>query len=508
MAETTSYRGSELAFEKLKGRENYVKWRGRMSAALNSAKLMGFISGKELPPDNIPDIDPLNPPTFQERMFITQCKKDWKQHHADKQACLGKIHLMLADNVEKEVSETKSLYDAPGVEVWDPKDLWEFLETRYTERGWNTKWALINKLKREANIELYKNPQEYHGAGLDILRRGRELALTWEEVCTITWLNGFHTKKYELAINLIKASANETNALPDLATITQRMQEVDIEAKERQEEHVNTASRNYQNDKKKGKGKNTGKFGTGSKGSGTSSGNSKSKLSEKDNRYFYVDRNCTRGEDGGKCKTKECFQCNPSKAPGWWLENQRAIYEKNKRKSGGDTKNDSSSQPAKNISCIARITFPSPPATMSCSTTIGSPPFANKANIDLSDPETNKWLIQLLDQQLLKNQQQALCGQKDYTREIIMDTGATHHVFANRALFTELRECRVIIMTASGYNYPCMAMGSVPLDMGNNNIITLKDVLWVLDFDVNLLSTVLLARNNVSVILNKLGKPS
>ncbi|KAL9606872.1 MAG: hypothetical protein Q9167_008140, partial [Letrouitia subvulpina] len=137
MAETTSYRGSELAFEKLKGRENYVKWRGRMSAALNSAKLMGFISGKELPPDNIPDIDPLNPPTFQERMFIAQCKKDWKQHHADKQAYLGKIHLMLADNVEKEVSKTKSLYDAPGVEVWDPKDLWEFLETRYTERGWN-----------------------------------------------------------------------------------------------------------------------------------------------------------------------------------------------------------------------------------------------------------------------------------------------------------------------------------------------------------------------------------
>ncbi|KAL9044614.1 MAG: hypothetical protein Q9214_002260 [Letrouitia sp. 1 TL-2023] len=110
-------RGSELAFEKLKGRENYVKWRGRMSAALNSAKLIGFISGKELPPDNIPDIDPLNPPTFQERMFITQCKKDWKQHYADKQAYLGKIHLMLADNVEKEVSETKSLYDAPGVEV-------------------------------------------------------------------------------------------------------------------------------------------------------------------------------------------------------------------------------------------------------------------------------------------------------------------------------------------------------------------------------------------------------
>lgn len=89
-----------------------------------------------------------------------------------------------------------------------------------------------------------------------------------------------------------------------------------------------------------------------------------------------------------------------------------------------------------------------------------------------------------------------------------MDTGATYYIFANRALFTELRECRAIMTTVSGHNYPCMAMGSVPLDIGNNNIITLKDVLQVPDFDINLLSTVLLARNNVSVILNKLGKPS
>lgn len=48
--------------------------------------------------------------------------------------------------------------------------------------------------------------------------------------------------------------------------------------------------------------------------------------------------------------------------------------------------------------------------------------------------------------------------------------------------------------------------GSVPLNIGNYFIVTLDDVLWILSFDVNLLSTAPLARNDVSVISNKKDK--
>ena len=81
------------------------------------------------------------------------------------------------------------------------------------------------------------------------------------------------------------------------------------------------------------------------------------------------------------------------------------------------------------------------------------------------------------------------------------DTGATHHTCKDRKLFKTFRECRIKVNSATGITY---ATGYGDIDIvtslpWGNNVLRLRNVLYIPDLFVNLISSSACQRDGITI---------
>lgn len=95
--------------------------------------------------------------------------------------------------------------------------------------------------------------------------------------------------------------------------------------------------------------------------------------------------------------------------------------------------------------------------------------------------------------------------------KIIIDSGATSHVFSNKSFIFDYEPIESCVETGSGELLKCPGRGKAKIDLEgpNGNIdAMIKDVIWCPDLGHNLLSTLPLGRRGVEVFLRVDGRPS
>ena len=139
---------------------------------------------REIPPP--PPKANETPPEETEEQLEKRNKRDHeRQEFSEKQTkVVGKIGKMCTDDVQQEFLLMRDLANGG---IWDPKDLWEHLKTRYTLRNWSAKWSTFNRLE-EINYEKCKTI-EYGSLVRDIKAEITDMALTVEHIVVLKLLN-------------------------------------------------------------------------------------------------------------------------------------------------------------------------------------------------------------------------------------------------------------------------------------------------------------------------------
>lgn len=120
-----------------------------MAAALQTAELWSLVTGqRKRPPPYI--MPPEATPEDEDRA--------WKRseaiiaHEEKERAAVGRIHSMCTSEIQQEIASTKPIDDLSHFETfssqsgnhWTPNDLWLWLRTSYTLKGWSVKWNVYN----------------------------------------------------------------------------------------------------------------------------------------------------------------------------------------------------------------------------------------------------------------------------------------------------------------------------------------------------------------------------
>ncbi|KAL8760639.1 MAG: hypothetical protein Q9194_007780, partial [Teloschistes cf. exilis] len=125
---------------KLKGVSNYETWVKQMSDVLCSAKLWPYVTGTSKRPIEIQADS--GEQSKEDRIFQYTLRRHIDEWDDNAEACVGRILKATTVIVQNDCDAKLATY--PDKESWDPPTLWEYLKARYTERGWMTKWSLIN----------------------------------------------------------------------------------------------------------------------------------------------------------------------------------------------------------------------------------------------------------------------------------------------------------------------------------------------------------------------------
>ncbi|KAL8704514.1 MAG: hypothetical protein Q9201_002323 [Fulgogasparrea decipioides] len=179
------YRNRPFPFALLRDSTNYKQWATSMKDALLRDHLWVYISANSSPPPAYTVTDPTDPEQEEQAFQREQEINQWqcKQHQ-----CVGRIALMCSEAVQRRIAHVKRMDE--GAADWKPKELWDFLAEKYTEKGWIAKWRLVDRLpeltlKRTTTKEV----QILMSRMCDFISQGQDLNITLGEFVVITMLN-------------------------------------------------------------------------------------------------------------------------------------------------------------------------------------------------------------------------------------------------------------------------------------------------------------------------------
>ena len=141
---------------------------------------------------------------------------------------VGKIGKMCTDDVQQEFL---SMRDLANGEIWNPKDLWEHLKTRYTLKNWSAKWSTFNRLE-EINYEKCKTIEEYGSLVRDIKAEINDISLSVEQIVVLKLLNGLGSS-FSTYLTILNEQARREDKFPALDGLLKNLE--DEEARMRQD---------------------------------------------------------------------------------------------------------------------------------------------------------------------------------------------------------------------------------------------------------------------------------
>ena len=221
------------------GSGNYKKWSRDIAFALQEAELWSYVTGarkmpREIPlPPNKPSEKEGDPPEETSETDEQLDKRDQRDlerlEFLEKQRrVVGKIGKMCTDDVQQEFL---SMRDLANGAVWDPKDLWEHLKTRYTLKNWSAKWSTFNRLE-EIKYEKCKSIEEYGSLVRDIKAEITDMALTVEQIVVLRLLNGIGNS-FSTYLTILNEQARREDKFPALDALLKNLE--DEEARMRQD---------------------------------------------------------------------------------------------------------------------------------------------------------------------------------------------------------------------------------------------------------------------------------
>ena len=221
------------------GSGNYKKWSRDMAFALQEAELWSYVTGarkmpREIPlPPNKPSEKEGDPPEESSETEEQLDKRDQRDlerlEFLEKQRrVVGKIGKMCTDDVQQEFL---SMRDLANGAVWDPKDLWEHLKTRYTLKNWSAKWSTFNRLE-EIKYEKCKSIEEYGSLVRNIKAEITDMALTVEQIVVLRLLNGLGNS-FSTYLTILNEQARREDKFPALDALLKNLE--DEEARMRQD---------------------------------------------------------------------------------------------------------------------------------------------------------------------------------------------------------------------------------------------------------------------------------
>ncbi len=193
------------SFQKLKGSENYREWAREMTSTLQTAELMGHVTGTVTIPTPYSG-DSMAADHEEKYEKRQEAIDDWIRR--DSQA-VGTMGLMCTPIVQLDFKPCRSA-----------KDTWDLLQTRYTP---SSKWEVLNTL----NAIQYNRSEGVQVMGQkvkDVLEAMHELKITIEDYIVHKTINSLGPELEIYAIILRKRARNE-NKLPDLSTLLRDLEE-------------------------------------------------------------------------------------------------------------------------------------------------------------------------------------------------------------------------------------------------------------------------------------------
>ena len=168
---------SEHTFAKLSGAENYKEWAREMIFALKDSGLWGYVDGTIIRPVSLAAL---------EKGATVTISAEAKQETQDKIELLTKDDARALGKMGRMCNKTVQLgFDA----TWLSSEAWSELKTKYSSKGWSTKWDVLNRLEQTN----YSSSKDINNLGVKIvkiLEEIKELDITMEEMVTIKLMNG------------------------------------------------------------------------------------------------------------------------------------------------------------------------------------------------------------------------------------------------------------------------------------------------------------------------------
>ena len=196
---------SEYTIAKLSGVENYKKWAREMIFALKDSRLWRYVDGTILKPAPLSAKEETTAETKQE----TQDKINfWTKDDAHALEKLGRI-----------CNKTVQLgFDA----TWLSSKAWSDLKTKYSSKGWLTKWDILNRLKH-TSYSLSKDINSLGVKIIKILKEIKELDITMEKMVTIKPMNGLGSL-FKIYLTMLSQKARNDNKLPNLHALLSNLE--------------------------------------------------------------------------------------------------------------------------------------------------------------------------------------------------------------------------------------------------------------------------------------------
>ena len=193
-------------FAKLCGAENYKEWAREMIFALKGSGLWGYVDGTIVKPAPLSAKEETTAEAKQE----TQDKIDlWTKDDA---RALGKMGRMCNKTVQLGFDAT-----------WLSSEAWSELKTKYSSKGWSTKWDVLNRLEQTS----YSSSKDINSLGVKIvkiLEEIKELDITMEEMVTIKLMNSLGSS-FETYLTMLSQKARDDNKLLDLQALLSNLKD-------------------------------------------------------------------------------------------------------------------------------------------------------------------------------------------------------------------------------------------------------------------------------------------
>lgn len=199
----------EHTFEKLKGADNYDKWKRNMLMVLQNAELGDLVDGSWEEPKAYPM--PAAPTTEDmERSYHR--KKDIRAYHYAKQLCVSELIMMCVPEVQLAIKAKE--------EYGEPVQLWQYLKEKYTQTGWSAKWALFKQFS-EVDLDhklVRNNPEKFEAIIQDLHNKTINLKLDISEMVRLSALNAI-AESNPIVAGILKERARKEEKVPDLTEV-------------------------------------------------------------------------------------------------------------------------------------------------------------------------------------------------------------------------------------------------------------------------------------------------
>ena len=457
MTPNNQHKAGEASFPKLKGPQNYESWARNMTSALQTAELWYYVTGQRKISPSI---------MISEKSTAEEEERVWKRNEAriayqeKARAAVERIYSMCAMEIQQEISSYKSIddYDIEDSSIfvstsskhWSSSELWQWLKSTYTLKGWSVKWNVYNsfndfELKNLSETELLA----WGSRSLHLLQQIEEHKLTASDIEKMIMLNTL-PEQLEVFKAMKQEESYKTAHLPASTELINQIKE-----HARRIGQGNTV--NFHREKRSSNAKGKGK-------------------SEKENK---------NKSNLPRCTYKDCL--NPvghieNNCIAKYPERKEEILEAHKRAKEIRWKKKQQEKDEKEKSHVTMI-----------------------HRHHSSDSALNmQSFIKPWDKTTINKM-------KTPSWKVIIDSGATSHIFANKDLIFDYKPNPSFVETGSGELLKCPGQNKVKIDMEGPDGITevvVENIIWCPELGYNLLSTISLSRRGIEVFLRSQDKPS